>query len=124
MTERYVTIKTEGNIPDDLKDSVSFQITDGNIEAVVVKVGEAFLRIVKSDSYGSNLKVLTNAPKKEVTKYRIVGEFLGVASVNEVFTSKSDADDKYHEFKQKAGWDEEFGLKIEEFTELVDEDKL
>lgn len=124
MTERYVTIKSESDIPIDLKGSVSFQIADGNVEAVVVKVGESFIRIVKADSYGNNLKVLTNAPQKEVTKYRIVGEFLGVASVNEVFTKKSDADDKYHEFKQKAGWDEEFGLRIEEFTEMVDEDKL
>ena len=66
MTVRMQTIKNQNDIPQALQGIVSFQVLDNNVEAVVVKVGEDYIRFSKSDSYSSNLKRVKLLSKKPV----------------------------------------------------------
>ena len=121
--DRMITVKTTGDLPKELVDKVHFQVVDDRIEAVVVTIGDDSIRIVRSDSYGNTLKVLKLQPKKEVTRYRLHGNFLGVTYVCEVFNEKHAAESRANEYESKAGF-QESGLTIEEFTDLIDEDRV
>jgi hypothetical protein len=123
MTTRFVTIKTEADIPAALKGLVSFQITDGNVDAVVVKVGEDFIRINKAETYSTTLKVTKQAPKKLVKKFKLYGKFLGITDVLEIFDKQSDAEERHIEFKQSAQW-QDTNLVVEEFEDFVDDQSL
>ena len=70
---RLISIKAVSELPEAFKDKVSFQVVDNNVEAVVITLGEETLRIVGTDSYSKNVKVLKTQPKKEVTKYKLSG---------------------------------------------------
>ena len=118
MTDRVITVKNQCDLPDSIKPFVSFQLTDNNVEAVIVKVGEDSIRIVKNGTYSETLKVLTKQPLKSVTKYRLSGKYIGLTDVNEVFIDKYDAEVRLNEFSAKAGYDET-GLTVEEFVEFV-----
>lgn len=121
--DRMITVKTSFDLPKSLADKVTLQVIDDRVEAVVVQIGEEFIRIVKGDAYSNNLKVLKLQPKKEVTRYKLIGKFLGMADVCEVFEDKHSADNRAYEYETKAG-SQETGLTIEEFVALVDEDKI
>lgn len=74
--------------------TVSFQIVENSIEAVVLtnKDGEVF-RIVKSDSYGQNLKVLKEQPFDEEIHIFVVGDLFG-NEVNKSFGKKEYASER------------------------------
>lgn len=78
---RLISIKAVSELPEAFKDKVSFQVVDNNVEAVVITLGEETLRIVGTDSYSKNVKVLKTQPKKEVTKYKLSG-IVGVLLCN------------------------------------------
>jgi hypothetical protein len=111
---RYATIKSENNIPEALKGVVSFQIADGQVEAVIVKVGDDFLRIVKPDSYSTYLKILTKEPKVKVERFAVKGKYQGLVDVYEEFADK---------YERKVGY-EDSGLTVEAVTVEVDADKI
>ena len=118
MTDRFITVKNQCDLPDSIKPFVSFQLTDNNIEAIVIKVADDSIRIVKGGAYSDTLKVLTKQPLKSVTKYRLSGKYIGLTDVNEVFDNKYNAETRLNEFSAKAGYDET-GLTVEEFVEFV-----
>ena len=120
---RMVSIKTQAEIPASLKDLVSLQIVDNNIEAVVVKVGEEYIRITKADAYGNNLKLTKEQGKVEVTRFAVTGKYLGMVEVYEEFEDKWDARAKFDEYVSKAGY-AEHGLEVKEIVVLVEPDKI
>lgn len=118
MTDRFITVKNQSDLPESIKPLVSFQLADNNIEAVVIKVGEDFIRVVKNGTYSETLKVLTKQPMKSVTKWRLSGKFLDIVDVDEVFESKQSADEKEQEYSRKAEW-KDTGLTVSSFEQLV-----
>lgn len=124
MTVRMQTIKNQNDIPQALQGIVSFQVLDNSVEAVVVKVGEDYIRISKSDSYSSNLKVVKEQPKVVVKRFVLEGKLLGIADVKEVFEKEHDATTKLRHYEQKAGYPEELGLAVIEVEMLVDAENI
>jgi len=121
--QRMITIKSVNELPNAFKDMVEFQVTDNNIEAVLIKVGDDAIRIVKSGSYTDYVKVLMTQPKKEVTKYKLSGTVSGMVMVPEIFDSESKALLEKSEYEDKF-FSAQCDLKVESFTEFVDEDKI
>ena len=121
--DRMITVKTSAELPKSFVDKVSLQVVDNKVEAVIVQIGEDSIRIVKGDSYGNTLKVLKLQPQKEVVRYKLIGKFLGMADVCEVFEDKHSADSRAYEYETKAGH-QDTGLTIEEFTALVSEESI
>ena len=120
---RMVSIKTQAEIPATLKDLVSLQIVDNNIEAVVVKVGNEYIRITKADAYANNLKLAKEQGKIEVTRFVVTGKYLGMVEVYEEFEDKRYADARYDVYVSKAGY-AEHGLEVKEIVVLVEPDKI
>ena len=118
MTERYITVKDQTDLPASIKPLVSFQMMGNNVEAVVVKVGEDFIRIVKNGSYSETLKVLKSQPLKEVTKYKLSGLFMGLTQVEEEFDTEAEAEERKNEYSRKINWDDT-SLEITEIKKLV-----
>ena len=122
---RLISIKAVSELPEAFKDKVSFQVVDNNVEAVVITLGEETLRIVGTDSYSKNVKVLKTQPKKEVTKYKLSGVVGGLTMQPEMFDSDSEyeADEKRKSYEYKFNFGE-VELKIEPVVEYVDEEKI
>lgn len=120
---RMVSIKTHAEIPPSLKEIVSLQVVDNNIEAVVVKVGNEYIRITKADAYANNLKLAKEQGKIEVTRFVVTGKYLGMVEVHEEFEDKWDAQAKFDEYVSKAGY-AEHGLEVKEIVVLVEPDKI
>lgn len=122
-TIRLVTIKTQQEIPDNLKEIVKLQVQDNKIEAVVIKLGNEYVRITKSGAYTDELKITKEQPKKEVKKWKVSGEVLFTEIVPKVFNTFSDAENFKYDMESKVRLDQS-DLKIEEFVELVDEEVI
>lgn len=122
-TTRLTTVKNEAALPTSLRELVYFQVVDDKIEAVVVKIGEEFIRIVKADAYGVSLKVLTEQPKKEVEKWAVVGMFKGLVQVDELFDTKAAADERLEQYLSAVSWTES-GVEVVSRIVLVDSDVL
>ena len=120
---RMVSIKTHAEIPEALKAVVSLQVVDNNIEAVVVKVGNEYIRITKADAYANNLKLAKEQGKIEVARFVVTGKYLGMVEVYEEFEDKRDARAKFDEYVSKAGY-AEHGLEVKEIVVLVEPDKI
>jgi dihydrofolate reductase len=69
---RLISIKAVSELPEAFKDKVSFQVVDNNVEAVVIALGEETLRIVGTDTYSKNVKVLKKYDEENI--YIIGGE--------------------------------------------------
>lgn len=122
-TIRLVTIKTQQEIPDNLKEIVKLQVQDNKIEAVVIKLGDEYVRITKSGAYTDELKITKEQPKKEVKKWKVSGEVLFTEIVPKVFNTFSEAENFRYDMESKVRLDQS-DLKIEEFVELVDEEVI
>lgn len=120
---RLISIKAVSELPEAFKDKVSFQVVDNNVEAVVITLGEETLRIVGTDSYSKNVKVLKTQPKKQVTKYKLSGIVGGLTMQPEMFDSEYEADEKRKSYEYKFNFGE-VELKIEPVVEYVDEEKI
>lgn len=70
MNIKYVTVGKQDQLPVLEGVNVSLQITDGNIEAVVISQGDKSIRVVKNGTYNDYLKILTNSPEQYTTKYK------------------------------------------------------
>lgn len=119
---RLISIKAVSELPEAFKDKVSFQVVDNSVEAVVITIENETLRIVGTDSYSKNVKVLKTQPKKEVVKYKLYGSVGGLTMQPEIFDSEYEADEKRKTYEysfQDAG-----NLKIEPVVEYVDEEKI
>ncbi|MGC9582244.1 UNVERIFIED_CONTAM: hypothetical protein PVV41_26965, partial [Salmonella enterica subsp. enterica serovar Typhimurium] len=110
-------------LPEAFKDKVSFQVVDNNVEAVSFTVGEETLRIVTNGTYSNHLKILTQQPKKQVTKYKLSGIVGGLTMQPEMFDSEHEADEKRKSYEYKFNFGE-VDLKIEPVVEFVDEEKI
>lgn len=117
---RLISIKAVSELPEAFKDKVSFQVVDNNVEATL---GEETLRIVGTDTYSKNVKVLKTQPKKEVTKYKLSGIVGGLTMQPEMFESEHEADEKRKSYEYKFNFGE-VELKIEPVVEYVDEEKI
>lgn len=84
----------------------------------------ATLRIVKSGTYTDALKVVTNAPKVKVIKYKLQGSLYDSPIIPEVFNSLNEAEDKKNSIEQTTHYSEYVKLEIVEVTELVEDIKL
>ena len=120
---RLISIKAVSELPEAFKDKVSFQVVDNNVEAVTFTVGEKTLRIVTNGIYSNHLKILTQQPKKEVTKYKLSGIVGGLTMQPEMFDSEHEADEKRKSYEYKFNFGE-VELKIEPVVEYVDEEKI
>ena len=120
---RLISIKAVSELPEAFKDKVSFQVVDNNVEAVVITVGEETLRIVTNGTYSNHLKILTQQPKKQVTKYKLSGIVGGLTMQPEMFDSEHEADEKRKSYEYKFNFGE-VELKIEPVVEYVDEEKI
>ena len=120
---RLISIKAVSELPEAFKDKVSFQVVDNNVEAVTFTVGEETLRIVTNGTYSNHLKILTQQPKKQVTKYKLSGIVGGLTMQPEMFGSEYEADEKRKSYEYKFNFGE-VELKIEPVVEYVDEEKI
>ena len=122
-TIRLVTIKTQQEIPDNLKEIVKLQVQDNKIEAVVIKLGDEYVRITKSGTYTDELKITKEQPKKEVKKWKVFGEVLSAEIVPKVFKTLSEAESFKYSMESTVNLVQS-KLEIEEFVELVDEEVI
>ena len=122
-TTRLVTIKTQQEIPDNLKEIVKLQVQDNKIEAVVIKLGDEYVRITKSGTYTDELKITKEQPKKEVKKWKVFGEVLSAEIVPKVFKTLSEAESFKYSMESTVNLVQS-KLEIEEFVELVDEEVI
>ena len=122
-TTRLVTIKTQQEIPDNLKEIVKLQVQDNKIEAVVIKLGDEYVRITKSGTYTDELKITKEQPKKEVKKWKVFGEVLSAEIVPKVFKTLSEAESFKYDTESRVNSNQS-DLYIEEFVELVDEEVI
>lgn len=122
-TTRLVTIKTQQEIPDNLKEIIKLQVQDNKIEAVVIKLGDEYIRITKGGTYSDDLKITKEQPKKEVKKWKVSGEVLSAEIVPKVFKALSEAESFKYSMESIVNWDQS-KLEIEEFVELVDEEVI
>ena len=122
-TIRLVTIKTQQEIPDNLKEIIKLQVQDNKIEAVVIKLGDEYIRITKGGTYSDDLKITKEQPKKEVKKWKVSGEVLFTEIVPKVFKTLSEAERFKEDMESKVNYTQS-ALKIEEFVELVDEEVI
>ena len=120
---RLISIKAVSELPEAFKDKVSFQVVDNNVEAVVITLGEETLRIVTNGTYSNHLKILTQQPKKQITKYKLSGVVGGLTMQPEMFDSEHEADEKRKSYEYKFNFGE-VDLKIEPVVEYVDEEKI
>ena len=122
-TIRLVTIKKQQEIPDNLKEIIKLQVQDNKIEAVVIKLGDEYVRITKGGAYTDELKITKEQPKKEVKKWKVFGEVLLTEIVPKVFKTLSEAERFKEDMESKVNYTQS-DLKIEEFVELVDEEVI
>ena len=122
-TIRLVTIKTQQEIPDNLKEIVKLQVQDNKIEAVVIKIGDEYVRITKSGAYTDELKITKEQPKKEVKKWKVFGEVLSAEIVPKVFKTLPEAESFKYDTESRVNFNQS-DLYIEEFVELVDEEVI
>lgn len=122
-TTRLVTIKTQQEIPDNLKEIVKLQVQDNKIEAVVIKLGDEYVRITKSGTYTDELKITKEQPKKEVKKWKVFGEVLSAEIVPKVFKTLPEAESFKYDTESRVNFNQS-DLYIEEFVELVDEEVI
>ena len=122
-TTRLVTIKTQQEIPDNLKEIVKLQVQDNKIEAVVIKIGDEYVRITKSGAYTDELKITKEQPKKEVKKWKVFGEVLSAEIVPKVFKTLPEAESFKYDTESRVNFNQS-DLYIEEFVELVDEEVI
>ena len=122
-TIRLVTINKQQEIPDNLKEIVKLQVQDNKIEAVVIKLGNEYVRITKSGAYTDELKITKEQPKKEVKKWKVSGTVLDSEIVPKIFNSEREAESFKYDMESKVRLDQS-DLKIEEFVELVDEEVI
>ena len=120
---RLVTIKTQQEIPDSLKEIVKLQVQDNKIEAVVIKLGNEYVRITKGGTYSDDLKITKEQPKKEVKKWKVSGTVLESEIVPKIFNSEREAESFKHDTESRVNYNQS-DLKIEEFVELVDEEVI
>ena len=122
-TIRLVTIKTQQEIPDNLKEIVKLQVQDNKIESVVIKIGDEYVRITKNGTYTDELKITKEQPKKEVKKWKVFGEVLSAEIVPKVFKTLSEAESFKYDTESRVNSNQS-DLYIEEFVELVDEEVI
>ena len=122
-TTRLVTIKTQQEIPDNLKEIVKLQVQDNKIESVVIKIGDEYVRITKNGTYTDELKITKEQPKKEVKKWKVFGEVLSAEIVPKVFKTLSEAESFKYDTESRVNFNQS-DLYIEEFVELVDEEVI
>ena len=120
---RLISVKTVSDLPEAFKDKVSFQVVDNKVEAVVFTLGEEILRVVVNSTYSNDLKILTQQPKKQVTRYKLSGSVGGLVMQPEMFDSEAEADAKRKGYEYKFDFDQ-VDLKIDPVVEFVDEEKI
>ena len=119
QSNRLVSIRNQNEIPEAFANLVHLQIQDGKIEAVELKVGDEFIRILKKDSYSPDLKILVPEALEKVTQYQVTGTILDMPVVSGLFPTKQAAEifmqmkldaacgdanlevNEVHDFKQK-----------------------
>ena len=119
---RLISIKTASDLPSEFKDKIELQIVDNAIEAVVLKINGQSVRIVGTDNYSKNVKILTAQPKKEVTRYRLVGKVADLDVQPQTYDTEHEAEEAKRKYDSKFDYDT--NLVIESVVELVDEDKI
>ena len=90
-SQRMVVIKSEHDVPELLKGVVQFQIVNDAVEAIVVQVGNEYIRITKGDNYSNTLRVTKEQGKIKVERYALKGKFLGMVDVYEEFVNEYEA---------------------------------
>ena len=119
---RLISIKAASDLPSEFKDKIELQIVDNAIEAVVFKINDQSLRIVGTDNYSKNVKILTAQPKKEVTRYRLVGKVADLDVQPQTYDTEYEAEEAKRIYDSKFDYDT--NLVIEPVVEFVDEDKI
>lgn len=121
--QRLISVKTVSDLPEAFKDKVSLQVVDNKVEAVIFTIGEESIRVVKDGTYSNDLKILTQQPKKQVTRYKLSGSVGGLVMIPELFDQELEADAKRKSYEYKFDFDQ-VDLKIDPVVEFVDEERL
>ena len=119
---RLISIKAASDLPSEFKDKIELQIVDNTIEAVVCKINGQAIRIVGTDNYSRTVKILIVQPKKEVTRYRLVGKVGDLDVQPQTYDTEYEAEEAKKKYDYKFDYDT--NLVIESVVELVDEDKI
>jgi hypothetical protein len=112
------TVKSESELPD-LGVKISFQVTDNNIEAVIIGESENQIRITKASSYSESLKI--TRPQQKVSKevWIVTGKLLNIAEYrSEEFEAERQALNHYD------GLESNVGLEIKKELVYYYEDKI
>jgi len=121
--QRFISVKNTSDLPEAFKDKVSFQVVDNKVEAVIFTIGEETIRVVREGNYSNDLKILTQQPKKQVTRYKLSGSVGGLVMQPEMFDQEFDADARRENYEHKFDFDK-VDLKIDPVVEFVDEEKI
>jgi hypothetical protein len=115
---RMQRVETESDLPD-LGIKIVFQVTDNNVEAVIIGEGEDQIRITKASSYSESLKITRPQQKTSKKVYVVVGKLLGIADYrSEEFEKEYEASHHYNSLESN------IGLEIKKETVYYYEDKI
>lgn len=120
---RMQTVKSEADLPN-IGVKISLQVTDNNIEAVIIGEDENQIRIIKSDSYGSNLKVSRPQSKSTKDVWVVAGKLLGITEYrSEEFDDEYKAQSHLSDLSKQHGY-HELGLSVTKEVVEYYEDKI
>lgn len=94
---------------------------DKGVKEVRISDDAGGLLVIKSgNSYSETVKLLVPAIE-EADRYALVGTFLGLTPVREVFEDEHEAKSRLDEFRAKSGYTDDHGLKIEKVRVRIDD---
>lgn len=115
-----MNLKTVKNLSEAKLDGVkiTWVKTDSSLKEVTF-TDAAGNSVVVTGSYG--ITMLVPKPHEEADRYFLVGKFMDMVDVREVFETQYDADAKKSEYQDKAGYGVESGLRVEKAKVKVDD---
>jgi hypothetical protein len=116
---KLVSIKTAADCP--LKGiTCDFTKEDGRLTEVTLRDAEGNVLVFRQPASYDSLKVMVPQEHERADRYKLHGNFLGVAHISEFFEDSYAASEKLRDYDEKANGDS--GLKVERVCCLVSED--
>lgn len=93
---------------------------DNSIKEVRLSDSKGAQIVIRSSQYGDALKVMIPAPPVKEARWAVVGKFLDVADIRDVFVNEYEAKERLADYEQKAG-NRETGLTVKKVSVTVDD---
>jgi hypothetical protein len=93
---------------------------DNSVKEVRLSDGTGGQIVIRSSQYGDALKVMVPAPPTKEDRWAVVGKFLDVADIRDVFESEHEAQNRLRDYERKASG-QDTGLSLKKVSVTVDE---